>query len=148
MADERVESLLAATLGSARLVGERRVALHAVQPPPEEAQEQQADGQRPEPPQPGPALGRSREPLLSIGEARDGRVEAAHRRAESVLRELPSRRLAAPGGEQGGEALAVGLAQAALDFGGAAARDAERAQPAQARGQLLVRAHAVRHYGV
>ena len=83
VADERVQSLLAAALGVARLLGDRGPALDPVHPPAEQAQQQQADRQRTEPPEPRALLRRARDAVLIARERRDRGVEATHGGSET-----------------------------------------------------------------
>ena len=92
VADERVQSLLAAALGVARLLGDRGPPLDPVHPPAEEAQQQQADRQRTEPPEPRALLRGARDAVLLRREAGDGGVEATHGGSETALRDAPAQR--------------------------------------------------------
>ena len=148
VADERVQSLIAAALGVARLLGYRGSALDPVQSPAEHAQQQQADRQRTEPSEPRALLRRLRNAVLFLRERRDRVVEATHGGSKTGPRDTSTRRTIVPRGEQRLHALAVGRAEALFDGRGPSARHSELLQVAQARCQLLVLAQALRDGGV
>ena len=143
-----MQSLIAAALGVARLLGYRGSALDPVQSPAEQAQQQQADRQRTEPSEPRALLRRLRDAVLFLRERRDRVVEATHGGGKTGPRDTSTRRTIVPRGEQRLHALAVGRAEALFDGRGPSARHSELLQVAQARCQLLVLAQALRDGGV
>ena len=92
VAHERVQALLAATLHGARLLGQGRAALDAVQPPAQQRQEQYADDERRDAADPRAQQGRLGALVLAVGRRGGGPLQAPHGGAEDGERHAAARR--------------------------------------------------------
>ena len=126
VAHERVQALLAAALDGARLLGQRRAALDAVQPPAQQRQQQHADDERGDATDPRAQQRRLGALVLAMSRRGGGPLQALHGGTEDRARHAAPGARVAPGDGERVDADPVGVAHGGLDLADAAARHAER----------------------
>jgi hypothetical protein len=138
VAHERVQALFPAALHGARLLGQRRAALDAMQPPAQQRQQQHAEHQRGDAADPGAQQGGLGAHVLAVGRPGRDDLQALHRRTEGREGHLAPGARVAPGDRERVDPDPVGRAHGVLDGLHVAARDAKPVQLAHAADDLLV----------